>query len=157
MFYYYKDIPQTYQVNVAGVTFSDKTLHYLLALQLLFASGGWASAVCGWMAGVLYSADMAGIKKWRFPRFLQRACTRFLPLLDSQQTSRSSTATTRAAFVRRPAPATRPPAPLAQQIEPTEENIAMLVSFGFDREAAIRALRASNNDVQRATNRLLDQ
>ena len=40
-------------------------------------------------------------------------------------------------------------------VEPSAENIQLLVSMGFDEAAAARALRRANDDVQRATNILL--
>jgi hypothetical protein len=43
----------------------------------------------------------------------------------------------------------------ARGVEPSAENIQLLVSMGFDQGAAARALRRANDDVQRATNILL--
>lgn len=39
---------------------------------------------------------------------------------------------------------------------PSEESIAVLVSMGFSREIVIQALERTNNDVNLATNLLLD-
>ena len=48
-----------------------------------------------------------------------------------------------------PAAAPRPPPP------PPEESIAQLTGMGFDREAVIRALQQTDNNVEAAANRLL--
>lgn len=49
-----------------------------------------------------------------------------------------------------PAPvASRPPPP------PPEEAIAQLTGMGFDRQAVIRALQQTDNNVEGAANRLL--
>lgn len=45
--------------------------------------------------------------------------------------------------------APRPPPP------PPEEAIAQLTSMGFDRQAVIRALQQTDNNVEAAANRLL--
>jgi uncharacterized UBP type Zn finger protein len=38
----------------------------------------------------------------------------------------------------------------------SEDSISALTSMGFPREAVVQALRAANNDIQVATNILLD-
>ncbi|MCO5578966.1 hypothetical protein L7F22_032817 [Adiantum nelumboides] len=51
-------------------------------------------------------------------------------------------------------PVLPPSAPIL--LPPPEESIAMLVSMGFDRNRAIRALTQARNDVTAATNLLLE-
>lgn len=48
-----------------------------------------------------------------------------------------------------PAAAPRPPPP------PPEEAVAQLTGMGFDRQAVIRALQQTDNNVEAAANRLL--
>lgn len=45
---------------------------------------------------------------------------------------------------------------MASSVEPSEEAIATLVSMGFDRNAARQALVHARNDVNAATNILLE-
>ena len=42
-------------------------------------------------------------------------------------------------------------------LEPSEENINLLMEMGFTRERVVQALRETNNDVQLATVILLQQ
>jgi len=51
--------------------------------------------------------------------------------------------------------AENPAAAAAAVVEPSEENVQMLVDMGFQRERVLRALRQSGNDVQSATAILL--
>ncbi|CAK9184061.1 unnamed protein product [Ilex paraguariensis] len=48
------------------------------------------------------------------------------------------------------------PAPLSATVEPSEDSIATLVSMGFDRNASRQALIHARNDVNAATNALLE-
>ncbi|KAK4377886.1 hypothetical protein RND71_004182 [Anisodus tanguticus] len=48
------------------------------------------------------------------------------------------------------------PAPVSSTPEPPEDAIAMLVSMGFDRNLARQALIHSRNDINTATNVLLE-
>ena len=54
--------------------------------------------------------------------------------------------------IRAAAPPAQPPRPPPP---PPEEAIAQLTSMGFDREAVIRALQQTDNNVEAAANRLL--
>lgn len=46
--------------------------------------------------------------------------------------------------------------PVRGDVEPSEANVQMLTSMGFDEHASRRALRQSGDDVQRATTVLLN-
>lgn len=48
------------------------------------------------------------------------------------------------------------PAPMQAAVEPTEDSITTLVSMGFDRNSARQALVQARNDVNVATNILLE-
>ncbi|KAJ8443213.1 hypothetical protein Cgig2_017206 [Carnegiea gigantea] len=48
------------------------------------------------------------------------------------------------------------PSPFAGSVEPSEDSIAMLVSMGFDRDSARQALVQARNDINVATNILLE-
>ncbi|XP_020213330.1 rhomboid-like protein 20 [Cajanus cajan] len=48
------------------------------------------------------------------------------------------------------------PAPMQSAVEPSEDSITTLVSMGFDRNSARQALVQARNDVNVATNILLE-
>lgn len=48
------------------------------------------------------------------------------------------------------------PSPMLSTTEPTEDSIATLVSMGFDRNSARQALVQARNDVNAATDILLE-
>ena len=59
-----------------GVVVSDKTLTYLMGLQLLWCDG-WHSAmagIAGMLCGVVYSSGAFNIDKLRFPRPIRNFC-----------------------------------------------------------------------------------
>ncbi|RZR80916.1 hypothetical protein BHM03_00007026 [Ensete ventricosum] len=49
-----------------------------------------------------------------------------------------------------------PSAPRIPVTEPSETSVATLVSMGFDRDSAIQALVLARNDINTATNMLLE-
>ena len=55
----------------------------------------------------------------------------------------------------RPRRAAAPQTPRAPPPPPPEEAITMLTSMGFEREAVIRALQQTDNNVEAAANRLM--
>eukprot|EP01135_Chromosphaera_perkinsii_P008950 Nk52_evm1s1537 gene=Nk52_evmTU1s1537 len=73
--------------------------------------------------------------------------------VDHPQTSSLQTPLGRSGVLNRPPMA----APTVQpQVEPLEEHVEAITSMGFTREQAQQALRRANNNLQAATNALLD-
>ncbi|KAG2226966.1 hypothetical protein INT45_006373 [Circinella minor] len=94
LYQYHRIIPATYRFRIFGATLNDKMFLYAPALQILI-SQSFATIVpciCGLMAGALYRSDVGNIKKWRFPKHVQRVALRMSDAsLASSPTPRSST------------------------------------------------------------------
>ncbi|KAK9725998.1 hypothetical protein RND81_05G183200 [Saponaria officinalis] len=158
---FFFDIPATTRFRVFGLQFSDKSFIYLAGLQLLLSS--WKRSIlpgiCGVTAGFLYRMNIFYIRKAKLPDFISSF---FFRVSWPSTGSPSSAAGARNI----PGTASAPPfagrqvertfPPLAGLLEPTEDSIAMLVSMGFDRDNARQALVQARNDVNVATNILLE-
>ncbi|KAJ6300650.1 hypothetical protein OIU76_021448 [Salix suchowensis] len=156
---FYFDIPVSTQFHVYSVHFSDKSFIYLAGVQLLLSS--WKRSIlpgiCGILAGSLYRLNLFGIRKAKFPEFTAS----FFPRLSWPSMGSPRGATTRNVTGSAPFHAGRhvertSPAPMAPSAEPPEDAIATLVSMGFDRSSARQALVQSRNDINIATNILLE-
>jgi membrane associated rhomboid family serine protease len=151
---FFLDIPVTKRFGVLGVHFSDKSFIYLAGVQLLLSS--WKrsifTGICGIIAGSLYRLNIFGIRKAKFPEFMASLFSRFsLPSLSSHSQPPRRTSPN---LGRQAVRAYR--APMPSTTEPSEEAIATLVSMGFDQNAARQALVHARNDVNAATNILLE-
>ncbi|WZY91474.1 hypothetical protein YC2023_063803 [Brassica napus] len=151
---FYLDIPVSKRFNVFGLHFSDKSFIYLAGVQLLLSS--WKRSmlpgICGIIAGSLYRLNIFGIRKAKLPWFIASFFSRMsLPSSSShsQAPRRTSPSLGRQAV-------RSYQAPIPPSIEPSEEAIATLVSMGFDQNAARQALVHARNDVNAATNILLE-
>ncbi|CAN7103101.1 unnamed protein product [Brassica rapa subsp. narinosa] len=151
---FYLDIPVSKRFNVFGLHFSDKSFIYLAGVQLLLSS--WKRSMlpglCGIIAGSLYRLNIFGIRKAKLPWFIASFFSRMsLPSSSShsQAPRRTSPSLGRQAV-------RSFQAPIPSSIEPSEEAIATLVSMGFDQNAARQALVHARNDVNAATNILLE-
>ncbi|VVB02922.1 unnamed protein product [Arabis nemorensis] len=150
---FYLDIPVSKRFHVLGVHFSDKSFIYLAGVQLLLSSWrrSFFPGICGIIAGSLYRLNIFGVRKAKLPEFMASLFSRIsLPSLSSQAPRRASPNLGRQA-VR----SYRAPMP-SLSTEPSEEAIATLVSMGFDQNAARQALVHARNDVNAATNILLE-
>ncbi|XP_042400850.1 rhomboid-like protein 20 [Zingiber officinale] len=158
---FYFDIPVSSRFRVFGLNFTDKSLIYLAGLQLLFSS--WKRSIvpglCGLLAGSLYRLNVLGIRKLKFPEAFLSVFSR-LPLPSSG--SSPILARGNATGNMRPYPGHQMeeggyPSQLERNhSDSTEASIATLVSMGFDRDSARRALTHAENDVNVATNILLE-
>ncbi|KAJ6912591.1 hypothetical protein NC651_015113 [Populus alba x Populus x berolinensis] len=176
---FYFDIPVSTRFRVVGVHLSDKSFIYLAGVQLLLSS--WKRSIlpgiCGILAGSLYRLNLFGIRKAKFPEFIASFFSRLSwPSTGSPRgaTSRNVTGSApsyagrhvQASFLIAPIPAAFSlititffrtyPAPMAPSTEPSEDAIATLASMGFDRNSARQALVQARNDVNTATNILLE-
>ncbi|KAF5750296.1 Ubiquitin-associated (UBA) protein isoform 1 [Tripterygium wilfordii] len=154
---FYFDIPVSTLFRVFRVRFSDKSFIYLAGLQLLLSA--WKRSIlpgiCGILAGSLYRLNIFRIRKAKFPEFFASFFLRFsLPSMGSSPSTPSRNVVgTVPSYPGRRAERTYP-APSAA--EPPEDAIATLVSMGFDRNSARQALVHARNDVNAATNILLE-
>ncbi|CAH8268851.1 unnamed protein product [Arabidopsis lyrata] len=157
---FYLDIPVSTRFRVFGVNFSDKSLIYLAGVQLLLSS--WKRSIfpgiCGIIAGPLYRLNILGIRKAKFPEFVASFFSRLsFPSFGNSPPpapSRNIVGTISPNTGRRAERSQ--PAPVPSSVEPSEEAITTLVSMGFDRNAARQALVHARNDVNAATNILLE-
>ncbi|THG00969.1 hypothetical protein TEA_001372 [Camellia sinensis var. sinensis] len=160
---FYLDIPVSTRFRVFGLRFSDKSFIYLAGLQLLLSS--WKRSIlpgiCGILAGSLYRLNVLHIRRLKLPDFIASFFLRFSwPSVGSTPPAAPSrnvlgnipsyTARQVEASANYPAP------PMPSTIEPPEDSIATLVSMGFDRNSARQALMHARNDINAATNILLE-
>ncbi|KAK4802025.1 hypothetical protein SAY86_000228 [Trapa natans] len=153
---FYFDIPVSTRFRVFGIPFTDKSFIYLAGLQLLLSS--WRRSIipgiCGIIAGSLYRMNILYIRKAKIPQFLssffaQLSWPSTRPPVPARNISASIPS-----YVNRPVQ--RSYASVVSSMEPPEGSLAILVSMGFDRDSARQALVQARNDVNAATNILLE-
>ncbi|KAL3028401.1 hypothetical protein AAZX31_03G110300 [Glycine max] len=157
---FFFDIPVSTRFRVFSFLFSDKSFIYLAGLQLLLSS--WKRSIlpgmCGILAGSLYRLNVFYIRKAKFPEMISSLFSRIsLPSMGSPRAPSSARNVVR----NLPSYPTHQmernyPAPMQAAVEPTEDSITTLVSMGFDRNSARQALVQARNDVNVATNILLE-
>ncbi|KAA8517940.1 hypothetical protein F0562_015414 [Nyssa sinensis] len=157
---FYLDIPVSTRFRVFGLGFSDKSFIYLAGLQLLLSS--WKRSIlpgiCGILAGSLYRLNVFHIRRMKLPEFI---ASFFYRLSWPSVGSTSPAAPSRNVLGNMPSHTSRQvegnyPVPMSSIIEPPEDSIATLVSMGFDRNNARQALVQARNDINAATNILLE-
>ncbi|XP_041024627.1 rhomboid-like protein 20 [Juglans microcarpa x Juglans regia] len=153
------DIPVSTWFRVFGVRFSNKSFIYLAGLQLLLSS--WKRSIlpglCGILAGSLYRLNVFHIRKTKLPEFI----ISFFSRISWPTTGSPPSAPARSIVRNIPSYASLQvernyPSSMPSAIEPSEDSIATLVSMGFDRDSARQALVQARNDVNVATNILLE-
>ncbi|KAI4363972.1 hypothetical protein MLD38_020121 [Melastoma candidum] len=152
---FYFDIPVSTHFRVFGIKFSDKFFVYLAGLQLLLSSWrrSFLPGICGIVAGFLYRMNVFGIRKAKFPASVSSFFSRL-----SWLSSASPPASSRNVIPNVPSTTVRQRNfdSVPTTVEPSEEYITTLVSMGFDRDSARRALIQARNDINAATNVLLE-
>lgn len=155
---FFLDIPVSTRFQIFSVRFSDKSFVYLAGLQLLLSSWkrSFIPGFCGVLAGLLYRMNIFRIQKLKLPKSVaSTASWLFSPLVSGGSSTVSSRTVTRETI----------DAPVGQQFQgnwvaPTmaesEAAISTLVSMGFDRSSAIRALAQARNDIHAAAELLLN-
>jgi len=114
--------------------------------------------ICGILAGLLYRSNIFCIRRAKFPKFIALFFSRFSwpsvgttsPVAPSRNVMGNVPSYTGRRVERNYG------VPLSSTVEPPEDSIATLVSMGFDRNAARQALIRARNDVNAATNILLE-
>ncbi|KAJ3686867.1 hypothetical protein LUZ61_016031 [Rhynchospora tenuis] len=157
---FYFDIPITSRFRIFGVNFSDKSFIYLAGLQLLLSS--WRRSLvpglCGLIAASLYRLNVFGIRQLKIPGAIASFFSRYFasssagpsgPLRRNIAGNISSNMGRQTQRNYRPATVVPPPEPPAASVE-------TLVSMGFDENAARQALTQARNDINVATNILLE-
>lgn len=157
---FYFDIPVSSRFRVFGMHLTNKSFVYLAGLQLIFSC--WKRSllpgICGILAGSLYRLNLFGIRKIKIPDVVSSFTSRLRwPSGSSSHTSSSGNATRPIpTFPGHHAEGNNPYTVAAAALDPTEASVATLVSMGFDDNSARQALRHAGNDVNAATNILLE-
>ncbi|KAF5936390.1 hypothetical protein HYC85_027519 [Camellia sinensis] len=163
---FYLDIPVSTRFRVFGLRFSDKSFIYLAGLQLLLSS--WKRSIlpgiCGILAGSLYRLNVLHIRRLKLPDFIASFFLRFSwpsvgstpPAAPSRNVLGNIPSYTARQVEASIFSANYPAPPMPSTIEPPEDSIATLVSMGFDRNSARQALMHARNDINAATNILLE-
>jgi membrane associated rhomboid family serine protease len=157
---FYFDVPITSRFRIFGVNLSDKSFIYLAGLQLLLSS--WRRSlvpgICGLIAASLYRLNVFGIRRLKIPEAIASFFSKYLasssdgpsgPVRRNIAGNFSSNTSRQPQRNYRPATAVPPP-------EPPEASVETLVSMGFNGNAARQALRQARNDINVATNILLE-
>ncbi|XP_019457995.1 PREDICTED: rhomboid-like protein 20 [Lupinus angustifolius] len=156
---FFFDIPVSTRFRVFSFHFSDKSFVYLAGLQLLLSS--WRRSIipgiCGILAGALYRSNVFYIRKAKFPEFIASFFSRItLPSMGSPPAPSTRNVTGNVPSYPARQMERNYPAPMPSSVEPSEDSITTLVSMGFDRNSARQALVQARNDVNVATNILLE-
>mmetsp|Transcript_23537 Transcript_23537/g.33015 ORF Transcript_23537/g.33015 Transcript_23537/m.33015 type:complete len:337 (-) Transcript_23537:171-1181(-) len=152
--------------GILGFHFSEKAIQYALCFQVMVIGSvrfqGLVPSVAGIMAGFLCSTPILPLSKIELPSLITKPFELvFGFLVDDPPPILSATANRGGAGGRGGGlargggipPAPRPP---PRPVEPpSEAAIEQLTSMGFDRERVERALRSTNNNVERAADQLL--
>ncbi|KAL1699296.1 hypothetical protein EV121DRAFT_216530 [Schizophyllum commune] len=91
LYQYSRVIPSVYRFRVFGITLSNKSFVYLLALQLATSNlpGSAVAAAIGVLSGQLYRSDLIGFNAYRVSPPTVRFCATYLqPLLGSSRPPR---------------------------------------------------------------------
>ena len=149
-------------ISVLGFSWSDKIWHYAWLSQVA-AAGGWHTVVpiaLGWTTAWIYFRSNFIQKVLDCPDWIANVVANIASHVASTQgPPRVSAAGRQVPRVGGGAPpvprafpaAAAPPEPVA----PDEAAVEQLCNMGFPRPRVIEALQATNNDVQRAADRLL--
>lgn len=155
------DLPVSSKFSVLGLPLTDKALVMAMGAQLLLTSWKrtFIPGICGILAGTMYRVNFLGMRKFRIPSFLSKLFKRTIgkilaaPLDQAGPTVHPGRSTDGS----RPGTSASGQREYTQWLaEPSPEAVELLVSMGFDRTLASRALQQSDNDVNLATNRLLE-
>ena len=157
---YHKFTPRLHPkfFGILGYDFSEKSITYGLCAQVMLSGG--MSTIVPTMIGFLSGMLCVNFSENQLPEFAYSlaAIIGNALLVDEAPAIMMSRSVQRGAGGgggNRPRRAAAPLAPRAPPPPPPEEAITMLTSMGFEREAVIRALQQTDNNVEAAANRLM--
>ena len=159
---YHKFTPRLHPkfFGILGYDFSEKSITYGLCAQVMLSGG--MSTIVPTMIGFLSGMLCVNFSENQLPEFVYSlaAIIGNALLVDEAPAIMMSRSVQRGAGGgggggNRPRRAAAPLAPRAPPPPPPEEAITMLTSMGFEREAVIRALQQTDNNVEAAANRLM--
>jgi hypothetical protein len=154
-------------VSVLGFAFSEKSLSYFLCAYVVGYQGIFT--VVPTVLGMLAAYVFVHVH-WDFPNFIVRAfkplegiCALlvdppprvYAPLTQAQNARGAPRGNDPFAQQQPQRRAVRPPVAAAPPSPPPEEAIEQLTAMGFERQRVLDALQSTNNNVERAADRLL--
>ena len=161
-FHWYKPRLHTQFATILGLVFSEKAVYYLWC-AVVASAGGWhtvaatATGVVGWLVWDNKFMRASGLTLP--PAFLAKTVAGIMsrwtdppPAILVAGPPRHAAAAAAAAAQQRPMV---PPAAAAEPQPPDPAAIEQLTSMGFPRQQVVQALQATNNNVERAADRLL--
>ncbi|XP_039045601.1 rhomboid-like protein 20 [Hibiscus syriacus] len=157
---FYFDIPASTWFRIFGVRFSNKSFIYLAGLQLLLSS--WKRSllpgICGILACSLYRLNVFRIRRAKFPEFIASFFSRLSwPSMENPPTTPARNLAGNApSYTTHQVERTYPPTVVPSAVVPSEDSVATLVSMGFDQNSARQALVHVGNEINAATNILLE-
>ncbi|KAH0465250.1 hypothetical protein IEQ34_005353 [Dendrobium chrysotoxum] len=154
---FYFDIPVSSRLRIFGISFTDKSFIYTAGLQLLLSS--WKRSlvpgICGIFSGSLYRLNAFGVRSIKFPHFIAQFFSRLLWSTPGSLPLRGDNVTSVSAHANRHLERNFGSS-VSSVPEPTESSVATLVSMGFDDNSARLALVRARNDINVATNFLIE-
>jgi len=165
---YISEVPSTYNFRLCGIPATDKIFTYAVALQLMLANfpASFISGILGIFSASIYRSETLKLDRFKFPASFVLFCTRYiLPLIQTNkagqrnpiavQMNGSGEGSRRSSRIEQPVQENEE-AEWQTLEQPSDQNIAFLMTLGFSQEQATEALRRSQNNLQLATNLLLD-
>ncbi|KAJ2679293.1 hypothetical protein GGI25_001649 [Coemansia spiralis] len=166
---FYTRMPVLERRRSFGVEISDKAVLYFMAANFLVLRlfVVLVPMAVGIAASMIYNANVAGLKYWRFPQWMTHvACTLVLPWISSSSEQSGGSGrlvdmlAARNAAVQRSLEQLRQHQQMHQQMaeEPAEELVVQLQSMfpNAGREQVVQALQLSRNDPNRAAAIILE-
>ena len=158
---YHKFTPRLHPkfFGILGYDFSEKSITYGLCAQVMLSGG--MSTIVPTMIGFLSGMLCVNFSENQLPEFVYSLAAIIgngLLVVEAPAIMMSRSVQRGAGGGgggNRPRRAAAPQTPRAPPPPPPEEAITMLTSMGFEREAVIRALQQTDNNVEAAANRLM--
>ncbi|XP_029460355.1 ubiquitin-associated domain-containing protein 2 isoform X2 [Rhinatrema bivittatum] len=161
---FYCSIPRVQVTQVLGqLPITNKTLVYIMGLQLLTSSSYmWIIALSGLVSGLFYYSNMLKVQVLSVPSGVAKIFSRIVePIFSSAEPTNEARegmgATVdiqrqqRMELIDQQIMLSQ----FAQMRWQRQQQVTRLMEMGFSRVAVLEALRASNNDINVATNFLL--
>ncbi len=157
--------------GILGFDFSEKSIKYVFAAQVML-SAGLSSIIptsCGFASSYIISKTLSQQNYDFFPELLVKVCNmagQYVGVHDYPPIFMHNVSGDTHASRQRRAPNSNRPVGVANNetsfptaptriVQPSAEAIDTLTAMGFDRETVIRALQATDNNVEAAANLLL--
>jgi len=147
--------------GMLGVDFSEKSVTYGLCAQVILFGG--LSTVIPTLVGFICGSLCVSLSENELPQFVysigeivgKTIMDEAPAIMMSRSVQRGAERggdRQRRAVAQAPAAAPRPP---PAHPPPSEDAIELLLSMGFERQAVIRALQQTDNNIEAAANRLM--